>query len=546
MNFTIFIITLITILGAVLRILSIDKAGGLWNDEYVSWTIASIPFGKGFVQGVFSQCHMPFYYLYLKFAMLFSDNDTFLRFTSVLPSLVAIPVMYLVGKEKNKVTGLMCALFTALSSYLVYYAQEVRFYSLLFLFSALSLYFTIRLIKKPRKRNLIGLLVANFLILFTHTIGFVYVFFDLLFVSYKLRKLYKKIVIYTWSITGILLLTVLPLIIKILFLSNTMSQWWTNLTFNRVLQVFCDYFTPLISPVAVVENLHGININSIFVIFPLLIVFIVFLASVIDKNLRYESQIGSIAVGTFLVGILASLLGKLSIEAKYIIEIYPILILIFCSTIDSCNKNWFKVTIFSIFFLFQFLYVFTPNYASYKERDEGNKYVAQLIKNAKLNKDDFIVLTYYPKERFEKYFDFSKYNVVQIYKGNFNWYYEPFLTSEEALKVGKEKYRATFMNALTPISEFTGSPLIERLNNEVYFKMKPGQKVAFIFLDSISFIDEATFEAILMNPRMYNRAALPYLVFSNIRNEIIKTLPINARNLRFEAKGAWTLVSIEY
>ena len=192
MNFTILWITLITILGAVLRLICIEKDGGLWNDEYVSWAIATIPFGKGFIEGVFNQCHMPFYYLYLKFFTLFSNDDTFLRITSVIPAVISIPVMYIVGKEKNKLTGLMCALFTALSSYLIYFAQEVRFYSLLFLFSALSLYFTIRLIRKPRKRNLIGLLISNFMILFTHTIGFIYVFFDLLFISYKLRKLYKK------------------------------------------------------------------------------------------------------------------------------------------------------------------------------------------------------------------------------------------------------------------------------------------------------------------------------------------------------------------
>lgn len=546
MNFTILWITLITILGAVLRLFCINKDGGLWNDEYVSWAIANIPLGKGFVQAVFNQCHMPFYYLYLKFFNLFSNNDTFLRVTSFIPAVASIPVMYLVGKEKNKLTGLMCCLFTALSSYLVYFSQEVRFYSLLFLFSALSLYFTVRLVKKPRKRNLIGLLISNFLILFTHTIGFVFVFFDLLYITYKLRKLYKKFIMYTWAITGVLLLSVLPLIVKILFFSGSMSQWWSTLTFKRILQVFCNFYTPVIEKVMVVENIHGINVDSIFLVIPLLIATIVLLAGILDKTLRRENQLGSIAFCTFAVTIIASFFGKLCIEAKYIIEIFPILIFIFCSTIDSCNKNWFKVLIFSIFFIFQIGYAFTPNYAAYQPREEGNKYVADLIKNAKLNNNDFIVLTYYPKQRFDKYIDFSKYNVVEIYKGNYNYYYSPFLTSEEALKVGKNKYRGTFLRSMSNVSEFTGSTLIDRLNDEVYFKMKPNQKVAFIFLDSISFLDESMFATVVSDPVMYDKAALPYLVFSNVRNEIIKTLPINARNIRFEAKGSWTMVSFQY
>lgn len=546
MNFTILWITLITILGGVLRLLCIAKDGGLWNDEYVSWSIAVIPFGKGFLQAIFNQCHMPFYYLYLKFFTFFSSNDTFLRITSVIPAVASIPVMYLVGKEKNKLTGYMCALFTALSSYLVYFSQEVRFYGLLFLFSALSLYFTIRLVKKPRKRNLAGLIISDFLILFTHTIGFVYVFFNLIYITYKLRRLYKKFVKVTWIITGVLLLTLLPLLVKILFLSNTMSQWWTSLSLSRILQVFCDFFTPVIGNVTVIENIHGINTNSVFMLIPLLIAIIVLIAGIVDKNLRHENQLGTIALGTFVVALIPAIFGKLSLEAKYIIEIYPILIFIFCSTIDSCNKNWFKIIIFSIFFLFQFAYIFTPNYSAYMPREEGNKYVADLIKSAKLNKNDYIVFTYYPKKRFEKYQDFSKFNVVEIYKGNFNYYYTPFLTSEEALKNGKKVYRSTFLNSLTPVSEFTGSTLTERLNDEVYFRMKPGQKVAFIFLDSVSFLDESLFTSVVINPQMYKKAALPYLVFSNIRNEIVKTLPINARNLRFEGKGSWTMVSFEY
>jgi len=546
MNFTILAITIITIIGAVLRLICIDKDGGLWNDEYVSWAIASIPFGKEFIKEILSQCHMPLYYFYLKFFNLFSNNDTFLRITSVIPSVVAIPVMYLVGREKSKFTGFTCAAFTAVSSLLIYYAQEVRFYSLLFLFSALSLYFSFKVIQQPRKRNLTGLLVSNFLILITHTIGFVYVLFNLAFVALKLKKFYYKFVKFTCLITGISILIVSPLVLKILFFTSTMSQWWTNLNIYRIVQVFCDFFTPIISNVSVIENIHGININSIFLIIPLLMAFGIIFGSFFDKNLRYNNQIIYVALATFLVYLLAAAIGKLSIDAKYMIEIYPILIFVFASTIDSCNRYWFKALILFLFFIFQIGYVFSDTYAAKLPRNEGNKYVADLIKNAKLNKGDFIVLTYYPKKRFEKYFDFSNYNVFEIYKGNFNYFYTPFLTSEQALKVGKNKYRGAFLNSILPLSQYTGSLLMTTINNEIYSKMKKNQKVAFIFLDSVAFLDEYTFSAIVTNPNNYKRAALPYLVFSNIRNEIIKTLPVNARNLKYEVKGAWTLVTFQY
>ena len=100
-------IFLVSLLGFILRITNIVKPEGLWNDEYVSWFIASIPFGQGFCQEILKQCHMPLYYFYLKpFAQF---GDTILRLTSVFPSVLAIPVMYLIGKEYSE----KCAKYSA-------------------------------------------------------------------------------------------------------------------------------------------------------------------------------------------------------------------------------------------------------------------------------------------------------------------------------------------------------------------------------------------------------------------------------------------------
>ena len=129
-------IILLTLLGLGLRLIFIDKPDGLWNDEYVSWYIASKPLFTDFFKGVISQCHMPFYYIYLKaFISIFGNSDLLLRITSLIPGVIAIPIMYYVGLKNNKRTGYYCAVFTAISAFLIYYSQEVRFYSLLFLFS---------------------------------------------------------------------------------------------------------------------------------------------------------------------------------------------------------------------------------------------------------------------------------------------------------------------------------------------------------------------------------------------------------------------------
>ena len=546
MNLTILWITLITILATILRIIGIDKAGGLWNDEYISWSIANIPLSKAFLKGIASQCHMPFYYLYLKVFSHINNNDLFLRFSSVIPAMISVPVMYLVGRTKSKLCGILCALFVATSSFLIYFSQEVRFYSILFLFSALSLLFTLRIVKKQNKHNLIGLIVSNCLILFTHTIGFVYVFFNLLFVSIilKNKENFKKVFIYTWSILTLTLALTSPLLLRI-FTTVSFSQWWASFSINRIAQVFVDFFTPVISQILPLEALNGYHLYASFVLIATIITLTVIVIGLFYKKVKNENLIFYVAFAVFVVMILASLLDKMVFEAKYIIEIYPILIFVFFNTILAFNKKRIKIPLLLIFFAIQFGYLFTSYAAPKVQREEGHKYVAQLINSAKLKQNDYIVLTYYPQNRFEKYQDFSKYNVISIHKGNFNDYILPAISYKEAVKSGKKQYRGTFINATLPVGVFQGSKLIYYINDNIYKKMKTGQKVAFIFLDSVSFLDETTFSNVVTNTKFYEATPLLYIIFSDFRNEIIKTIPVNAKNIHYEVKGFWTLVSFE-
>lgn len=546
MNLTILWITLITILATILRIIGIDKAGGLWNDEYISWSIANIPLSKAFLKGIASQCHMPFYYLYLKVFSHISNNDLCLRFSSVIPAMISVPVMYLVGRTKSKLCGILCALFVATSSFLIYFSQEVRFYSILFLFSALSLLFTLRIVKKQNKHNLIGLIVSNCLILFTHTIGFVYVFFNLLFVSIilKNKENFKKVFTYTWSILTLTLALTSPLLLRI-FTTVSFSQWWASFSINRIAQVFVDFFTPVTSQILPLEALNGYHLYASFVLLATIITLTIIVIGLFYKKVKNENLIFYVALAVFVVMILASLLDKMVFEAKYIIEIYPILIFVFFNTILAFNKKRIKIPLLLIFFAIQFGYLFTSYAAPKVQREEGHKYVAQLINSAKLKQNDYIVLTYYPQNRFEKYQDFSKYNVISIHKGNFNDYILPAISYKEAVKSGKKQYRGTFINATLPVGVFQGSKLIYYINDNIYKKMKTGQKVAFIFLDSVSFLDETTFSNVVTNTKFYEATPLLYIIFSDFRNEIIKTIPVNAKNIHYEVKGFWTLVSFE-
>ena len=128
-NNTFFKLFIIIILALILRLWFIDKPEGLWNDEYFGWLISSQKDWNKFFEYVFNNCHTPFYYFYLKaWLLIFPDTDVSLRLSSVLPSILSIPVMFVIGKKIRDInTGLLAAILTAISSFNIYFAQEMRY-----------------------------------------------------------------------------------------------------------------------------------------------------------------------------------------------------------------------------------------------------------------------------------------------------------------------------------------------------------------------------------------------------------------------------------
>lgn len=516
-------------LGTVLRLIFIDKPDGLWNDEYVSWAIAVIPFGKKFIDAIFAQCHMPFYYLYLKFFIhYFGNSDLMLRLTSVLTGVISIVSMYFVGKElKDNRLGILCASVTALSSFLIYFSQEVRFYGILFLFSSLSLLFTLRLAKKQNLSNLIFYVISNFLIIFTHTIGFIFVFLNLLFLSLwliKTNESYKKIVIAVWSSLGLLTLLNLSLMSKI-FASHPLSQWWGHFTLSKIGFLITDYFSPVLTNIVSAPDNFFYNFGFKFIIFALIPSLIAIVGIVkAFKTKKYEI-VGLFYLCLAFISVLTvmAIFGKLMFITKYSIEIYPILIALMGYGLLEFKKNWRYVLIFLFCFLNLFYIINEPNSAPKMHRPEGHKIVANLIKNAGLKDGDIILLNYYPKDRFEKYFNFDKYRVISINKGTFPEYLG--VNSKEDFK----KYDSKYFD--------------KKFKSEIFDKLKSNQKLAVVVLKDVAIYSPTTMYVLLKDDKAYAKTPFLFLVFSQIRNELLRNCLKDLQIQRIEEKGSWSVVT---
>lgn len=529
-------ILLIAIIAIVLRLISINKPDGLWNDEYVSWMIASIPFNDGFVKAVKSQCHMPFYYLYLKFFMaLFGQSDLLLRLTSVFAGIISVGAMYFVGKEKDKTTGLLCAGLSAISSFLIYYSQEVRLYSILFFFSAITLLYTLRCIKNPSKKNFITLGISNFLILFTHTIGFVFVFFDLLLISINLYKKYKKTITILWTciFSGLILLS--PLAWKI-FTTKTFSQWWGQFSISRLGYLLTDYFSPILTNLT---NAPDTFRTDLLFIICAIIPAIIALFGIIKSLKNNKVNIGLLITTILTTAILciASITGKLVFITKYSIEIYPILIYLTCFGISELKNNKLRQILIWAYCLISLGYlIISPISAPKIRRAEGHKIMTDILERMAPQKDDIILIEYYSFDRFKKYFDFTNYRIISINKGNFPEYLSNNITYKEAYQNGKSLYKSMLLREI-PNTHFSS-----KINNEIVKQLSPNQSIIMVTLDTVSFYPPDKVMDIVQNETMYNNTPLLFLLFSYIKEETFNTLASNLAVTRIEKKGNWTII----
>lgn len=528
----------ITVVGLLFRIWGLNKPEGLWNDEYVSYMISVTPFKDGFISAIKSQCHMPFYYLYLKLCMAWGgQSDLLLRISSVIPGVLAIIVMYFVGLQKDKKTAIMASLMTAISSFLIYYSQEVRLYSILFLFSALALLYFLKFTKNKTITNLGGLILFDFLILFTHTIGFVFVFIQLLVLSVQLFKEHKKMITALWVSLICLFGLSAPLILKI-FTTKSFSQWWGNFTISKIGFLFTDYFSPVLTNlVNAPSKLFYIDSFSFFCFFSITtLIAIFFIGKAIYQN-KQNTALFLIAAGTVLVMVIAALIGKLVFITKYSIEIYPILLFLAAYGAASFEKKIIGNVLITIFcFINMFYLIKSPVSAPKMPRTQGHKIVADLINNAELKEGDFILTEYYGKERFEKYFNFDKYNVVSIAKGNFPEYVLRDSDYSQAYKDGKNLYKPVF-------SEQDRGYIEYRLKTEIIDKLKPGQSVLVVANNAVAIYPQNVMEKFMKDEYTYNKIPFLYLIFSYVNNHT--TMFFMSENLavtRAEQRGIWNVI----
>ena len=557
-NNTFFKIFIIIIFALVLRLWLIDKPEGLWNDEYFGWFIASQKDFHKFISEIFNNCHTPFYYLYLKLWLkFFPDTDISLRISSVIPSLIAIPVMYRIGcKLKDIKTGLLTAFITAISSFNIYFAQEVRLYSILFLFSALVVLYFIKVCKENTKLSLLIYFTFNALLCATHTLGLIFSFFNIsALIYYEIKHKdniknifsgFKEIIKYTLPvIIAIILLT--PLLISIAF-SKSLSQFWSDFSFSKIIFTFIDYFSPLqtnisTSPDSILPFIYAHSkVNYSFIIFAL-IPLIICLAAIINAIREKDKVLNLLLISAFsffAVLILLSISGKMVLSTKYSIEMYPILIAAVSIGLLSINKRSMKLFLITLLLGINLFYIAeSPTSAPKLTRSEGHRAVVELIKNSRLKQNDIVILTYYDIDRFKRYFPTEfNYKFVSINKFNFNYIMFNNENYYQTIHYGKTLYKEYF-------ETFPNDILQKYSYDKFKTQTKKGDKIGLIYLENVSFLSEENIKDIIKDDLQYQKTPFIFLSFSTLKNNLMYSFKNEFRIDSITQSGAWTLIVYE-
>lgn len=157
---------------------------GLWLDEVFSLRIARLDWATLFQQVINDAVHPPLFYALLKvWVMIGGESLVWLKSFPVLLSSFSLASLYLLCRSLGLRPVVFCltVAIVSLNSYLIYYAQELRMYSLLSFLGLLSMWLFVTFLNNGSgsSRRTLALFAANLLLIYTHYFGWMVVIAEL-------------------------------------------------------------------------------------------------------------------------------------------------------------------------------------------------------------------------------------------------------------------------------------------------------------------------------------------------------------------------------
>ena len=467
---------LIVVLATILRILFIDKPAGFWHNEMVMYNQATAGGPFDIIKAaVDADVHFPLYQLMLAIWMKFFGNgDVTIRLFSVLAGVLNVVIAFFAGKEiKDNKTGNIFAFLTAINATLIFYSQEVKFYIFLSLFATISLFFISRILKNNKNSDYAGYILANSAIIYTFTIGVLYVIAQgiivLAYILWKNKNTLKKFIIANLMLIGI----ILPFAIYILthmgkyeganwiFTSNIFT------TFILIQNYFSPYFTGVYNNPKVYIPTLGI-LQILFIYIPVGIAFFgMYKAVKTDKKNYLWFALPLLFLGFETILCMNSGLRMLT---RYTILAIPPFLMLISLGLSEVKSKTLKILITYLLIINVFYLISSPISAVRGYRELGEKPAAIAMNESQIRDNDTIVLAL-RKNDFDKYLKFNgrKFSLLQ------DFVHESY-SMDNTQTDNHDKYKAFVLNSQLINPDFEKDFLLKVIN-----PMKKGDRIFYIW-----------------------------------------------------------------
>jgi mannosyltransferase len=310
----IFLLVLALFLGTFLRFFSISTES-FWLDEgataltlkkYSPMEILNNIQEKGNILPEYFTYDddLPLYPLILSgWSNIFGISEFSLRaFSALLGSLSLILVFYLARYLFDDKVALLSTFLASVNLTLIWYSQEARQYSYLLFLSLLSVIFLLRFLKEGDIRYMVGLIVADAFLIYSHFPWIIFIAFEgayALFVVYKeyadKRKLNKKVIV-AFLIIGMLYL---PIIGRAIFSQSDTVSLYDKPDIKQLAEFGVQLSTWLYPGVEMRQKMHDLDFSFSFyewaillsVVFTALLMGLLFIGGIIKILKRNKSDL---------------------------------------------------------------------------------------------------------------------------------------------------------------------------------------------------------------------------------------------------------------
>ncbi|MCE9613784.1 MAG: glycosyltransferase family 39 protein [Lentisphaerae bacterium] len=530
----------VTLLGGALRLYGLNKPDGLWYDELMSFSTTAESFPFGILHRLYHQdFHAPLYYLILHpWFVLFHRSELALRFFSVVFGVAILPVLYRIGVELgSRKSGVYAALLASVNSCLIYYSQEVRFYSLLPLLVALSVLFTVRIRHAGRMGDCLGLALSNLLILYTYTMGMLFVALHVAAFGVHLLLEGRRATLRRVAIVHVaVLLLYVPYVPTVLHFMRGASRslvgdfWWVRMGPASPILVLQDWFTPILTnlrshPADYYRQLiaRGVDLFAIaFIAVPMSVC----LAGCAMTALRKDFVRTLFLVGLLYFGTVMTLayFGKMGPMTRHTIIALPIMITSVGAGLAGMRNQRLSAALIAIYVSLCLSYLlFGVASASTAPRDGYRKYIVEIEKCQPTSKD--VVIIPYGSRSFAAYYRESRARLVPfdmeaMYLDGLGLDRVLAPATIAALSFDPDADKAVLRPYFASPGPSTAFDTY--FQTSVLSLLQPGGRLFLVVSGQINPFDAATLQRLAQNEDAYRRVPLYLMLTSKTINDLYR------------------------